>query len=140
MRIGISPLRGLGFCKTRATASGIASNISLTVFAAASKNFAAAAAIPLCSQRIRPWHPTCIVAAVFPKRLETTMEQKNQGEGNREADRRYRRGVRETVEETTPEERARRARDLTPEEQDEARAAEETAKAKSRAGSSEREI
>jgi len=68
------------------------------------------------------------------------MEQKNQGEGNREADRRYRRGVRETVEETTPEERARRARDLTPEEQDEARAAEETAKAKSRAGSSEREI
>jgi hypothetical protein len=68
------------------------------------------------------------------------MEQKNQGEGNREADRRYRRGVRETVEETTPEERARRARDLTPEEQDEARAAEEAAKAKRRPGSSEREI
>ena len=68
------------------------------------------------------------------------MEQKNQGEGNREADRRYRRGVRETVEETTPEERAQRARDLTPEEQDEARAAEEAAKAKKRPGSSEREI
>ena len=68
------------------------------------------------------------------------MEQKNQGEGNREADRRYRRGVRETVEETTPEERARRARDLTPEELDAARAAEETAKAKKRPGSSDREI
>jgi hypothetical protein len=68
------------------------------------------------------------------------MEQKNQGEGNREADRRYRRGVRETVQETTPEERARRARDLTPEEQDEARAAEEAAKAKKRPGSAEREI
>ena len=68
------------------------------------------------------------------------MEEKNQGEGNREADRRYRRGVRETVEETTPEERARRARDLTPEELDAARAAEETAKAKKRPGTSEREI
>ena len=68
------------------------------------------------------------------------MEQKNQGEGNREADRRYRRGVRETVEETTPEERARRARDLTPEELDAARAAEEAAKAKKRPGTSEREI
>ena len=30
------------------------------------------------------------------------MEEKNQGEGNREADRRYRRGVRKTVEETMP--------------------------------------
>ena len=38
------------------------------------------------------------------------MEEKNQGEGNREADRRYRRGVRETVEEPTEEERARRYR------------------------------
>jgi hypothetical protein len=68
------------------------------------------------------------------------MEQKNQGEGNREADRRYRRGVRETVEETTEEERARRARDLTPEEQENARRAEEEGKARKRPGSSEREI
>ena len=68
------------------------------------------------------------------------MEQKNQGEGNREADQRYRRGVRETVEKTTPEERAQRARDLTPEEQEAARAAEEAGKAKKRPGSSEREI
>jgi hypothetical protein len=68
------------------------------------------------------------------------MEDKNQGEGNREADRRYRRGVRETVEETTEEERARRARDLAPDEQDAARAAEEQGKAKKRPGTAEREI
>jgi len=68
------------------------------------------------------------------------MEEKNQGEGNREADRRYRRGVRETVEQTTDEERARRARDLTGAEQEDARRAEEEAKAKKRPASSEREI
>ena len=68
------------------------------------------------------------------------MADKNQGEGNREADRRYRRGVRETVEETTEEERARRARELTPDELEAARAAEEQGKAKKRPGSSEREI
>lgn len=68
------------------------------------------------------------------------MDDKNQGEGNREADRRYRRGVRETVRETTEKERADRARDLTPEELEAARQAEELAKAKKRPGSSEREI
>ena len=68
------------------------------------------------------------------------MEDKNQGEGNREADRRYRRGVRETVRETTEEERARNARDLTPEEQQEARHAASQGKAKKRPASSEREI
>lgn len=68
------------------------------------------------------------------------MGDKNQGEGNREADRRYRRGVRETVAETTQEERARRARDLTPEEQEAARAAEEVGKSKRRPAASEREI
>jgi len=68
------------------------------------------------------------------------MEEKNQGEGNREADRRYRRGVGETVRETTEQERAERARDLTPEEQEEARRAEELAKARKRPGSAEREI
>jgi hypothetical protein len=68
------------------------------------------------------------------------MADKNQGEGNREADRRYRRGVRETVEETTEEERARRARDLPPEELDAARRAEEEAKAKKKPGSAEREV
>jgi hypothetical protein len=68
------------------------------------------------------------------------MDQKNQGEGNREADRHYRDGVRETVEQTTPEERARRAREMTPAELEAARAAEELAKAKKRPASSEREI
>jgi hypothetical protein len=68
------------------------------------------------------------------------MEEKNQGEGNREADRRYRRGVTETVRETTEEERAERARGLTPEEQEEARRAEELGKARKRPGSAEREI
>ena len=68
------------------------------------------------------------------------MEKKNQGEGNREADRRYRRGVRETVEQTSEEERARRARDLTPEEQEAARRAEEEGKARKHPASSDREI
>jgi hypothetical protein len=68
------------------------------------------------------------------------MEQKNQGEGNREADRRYRQGVRETVEATTPEERARRAREITPEELEAARAAEEIGKAKKRPASSDHEV
>ena len=68
------------------------------------------------------------------------MEEKNQGEGNREADRRYRRGVRETVEETTEEERARRARTLTPEEHQAAQRAEEEGKARKRPTTSEREI
>jgi hypothetical protein len=68
------------------------------------------------------------------------MDDKNQGEGNREADRRYRRGVRETVSETTEKERADRARDLTPEEQEAARRAEEEGKARKRPASSEREI
>ena len=68
------------------------------------------------------------------------MEEKNQGEGNREADRRYRRGVRETVEETTEDERARRARTLTPEEQQAAQRAEEEGKARKRPTTSEREI
>ena len=68
------------------------------------------------------------------------MGEKNQGEGNREADQRYRRGVAETVRETTEEERARRARDLTPAQQEEARRAEEEGEAKKRPASSEREI
>jgi hypothetical protein len=52
------------------------------------------------------------------------MGDKNQGEGNRDADRRYRDGVRKTVEETTPEERAEEARDMTPEEREDAARAE----------------
>lgn len=60
------------------------------------------------------------------------MQEKNQGEGNREADRRYREGVKETLKKTSPEERAERARDLTPEEEREAREAEKAGKAKKR--------
>jgi hypothetical protein len=44
------------------------------------------------------------------------MAGKNQGEGNRDADRRYRDGVRKTVRETTEEERAEKALDLTDDE------------------------
>jgi hypothetical protein len=68
------------------------------------------------------------------------MEQKNQGEGNREADRRYRAGVRKTVRETTDEERANSARELTGEERDEALEAERAAKARKRSSSDQREI
>jgi hypothetical protein len=68
------------------------------------------------------------------------MEQKNQGEGNREADRRYREGVRKTVRETTDAERAESARELEGEERDEALEAERAAKAKKRSSSDQREI
>jgi hypothetical protein len=67
------------------------------------------------------------------------MEQKNQGEGNRDADRRYRDGVRKTVRQTTEEERASAARELTGEEREEALEAERTAKAKKRSSSDETE-
>jgi hypothetical protein len=53
------------------------------------------------------------------------MAGKNQGEGNRDADRRYREGVRETVKETTEEERAGQALDLSDDELHEAEEAEE---------------
>lgn len=54
------------------------------------------------------------------------------GEGNREADRRYREGVRETVEHTDEEERAEKARDLSGDELEEARRAEEKGRAHAR--------
>jgi hypothetical protein len=71
---------------------------------------------------------------------ESNMNEKNHGEGNRDADRRYRRGVQETVRETSEKERADRARDLTPAEQEEARRAEEEAKGRKRPAAAEREI
>jgi hypothetical protein len=55
-----------------------------------------------------------------------------QGEGNREADRRYRRGVRKTVEETTEEERLARAGSLTGREAREAEEAEEEGRSRAR--------
>ena len=47
-------------------------------------------------------------------------DESNQGEGNREADRRYRKGVRKTVARTTEEEREEKARSLTEAEREEA--------------------
>jgi hypothetical protein len=68
---------------------------------------------------------------IHPQQGEA-MGDKNQGEGNREADRRYREGVRKTVEHTTDEERAEDARDLTPEERDAAQRAEKEGKSRAR--------
>jgi hypothetical protein len=60
------------------------------------------------------------------------MGNRNQGEGNREADRRYREGVKKTVDETTEEERADDARDMTPEQERDAQRAEEQGKSRAR--------
>jgi hypothetical protein len=53
-------------------------------------------------------------------------------EGNKEADRRYRDGVKETFESTTEEERQRRARDLSCKDREVARRAEAEGKSKAR--------
>jgi hypothetical protein len=63
---------------------------------------------------------------------ELTMTEKNQGEGNRDADRRYRKGVQETVQETTEEEREQNARDISDDELEEAREAEERGRGRAR--------
>ena len=68
------------------------------------------------------------------------MTDRNQGEGNRDADRRYRKGVRKTVEETTEEQRASEARELSDDELTAARDAERIGKEKARPASSDREI
>ena len=57
---------------------------------------------------------------------------RNGGEGNREADRRYREGVRRTVDDTSEEERSEQARDLGAEERKKARQAEEKGKSRAR--------
>ena len=49
------------------------------------------------------------------------IEERKGGEGNREADRRYREGVKETVDKTSEDERSRKARDVGREELDKAR-------------------
>lgn len=60
--------------------------------------------------------------------------KESKGEGNREADRRYRRGVRETVENTTEQERERLAEEALPRKKDreEAMAAEEKGRSRAR--------
>lgn len=54
------------------------------------------------------------------------------GEGNREADRRYRKDVRDTVNKTSTEERAEAARNLKDDELRESRAAAKSAKSRAR--------
>jgi hypothetical protein len=54
------------------------------------------------------------------------------GEGNREADRRYRKGVRKTTKDTTESERADEARELSDDELEEARKAEEKGRSRAR--------
>lgn len=54
------------------------------------------------------------------------------GEGNPEADRRYREGVRQTVEDTSEAERADEARQLSDEDKAKARRAEEEGKSHAR--------
>jgi hypothetical protein len=61
------------------------------------------------------------------------MKQKdNGGEGNRKADRRYRKGVSKTVEDTSAEERSEKARNVSREELKKARQAEEKGKSRAR--------
>lgn len=60
------------------------------------------------------------------------IEERKGGEGNREADRRYREGVEETVKKTSEEERSERARNLSREDLDKARQAEEKGKSRAR--------
>lgn len=51
--------------------------------------------------------------------------QENSGEGNREADRRYRNHVEKTVQDTTESERSKKARDVSRDDLEEAHKAEE---------------
>jgi IMP dehydrogenase/GMP reductase len=68
-----------------------------------------------------------------PDAKEPVMIEKGKGgEGNREADRRYRKGVKETVENTSKEERGKKARNMSREDLDKARQAEEKGKSRAR--------
>ena len=60
------------------------------------------------------------------------IQKSNGGEGNREADRRYREGVKKTVKDTSASERARKARDVSEEELQQAESAEEKARSRGR--------
>jgi len=70
--------------------------------------------------------------SVVYQEVRMTRETDPKGEGNRRADRHYRKAVRKTVEDTSPKERAEKARSISPEELEEARKAEEKAKQKAR--------
>jgi hypothetical protein len=60
------------------------------------------------------------------------IEETKGGEGNRKAGRRYREGVRETVKKTSESERAKKARDVSDEELQEAENAEEKGRSRGR--------
>lgn len=60
------------------------------------------------------------------------MSQRKPGEGNRAADRRYREGVRETVEKTSDKDRAEKARDVRKDELEDARRAEDKGRSRAR--------
>jgi hypothetical protein len=62
----------------------------------------------------------------------TMDKNRMQGEGNKEADRRYRKGVKETVDATTEEERERNARNLSGKDREAAEQAEAEGKSKAR--------
>jgi hypothetical protein len=86
-----------------------------------------------------PWHAVCIEFPAQSRRFstpdtkETAMIEKGKGgEGNREADRRYRKGVSETVEHTSEKERSEKARNMSGEVLDKARQAEEKGKSRAR--------
>lgn len=59
-------------------------------------------------------------------------ERRQSGEGNREADQRYRQGARETVEKTSDSERAKKARDINPAELSKLKQAESIGKSRKR--------
>lgn len=95
-----------------------------------------------------PWHVYCFTfwhRSIGCIKQETNMNDRKSskyvstasvpplgGEGDREADRNYREGVRETVKKTTAEERSKKARDISPKDLQEARQAEKEGKSRAK--------
>jgi hypothetical protein len=84
--------------------------------------------MPFASDTLR----TRAISNIQMQRNREMTDKGKGGEGNREADRRYRKGVSDTVESTSEEERSKKARDLSREELDKARQAEEKGKSRAR--------
>jgi len=63
---------------------------------------------------------------------ENRKDDLERGEGNKAADRRYREGVKQTIEDLPEKERAERARSLSGREKEEARRAEEKGRSHAR--------
>jgi hypothetical protein len=77
-------------------------------------------------------HPGCGCAASKSKSQSGDRANAMQGEGNRAADRRYREGVQDTLEDLSEEERAAKARSLRGASKERARDAERTGKSRAR--------